>query len=57
MDVLHSVITGTLMILVGLVLWLLIRARLDQTDRRIERLRMPSTSSGPTSRWWRSRSA
>ena len=38
MDLLNSVITGTLMILVGLVLWLLIRARLDQTDRRIERL-------------------
>jgi len=38
MDLLNSVITGTLMILAGLVLWLLIRARLDQTDRRIERL-------------------
>jgi len=38
MDLLGNVINGLVISVVGLVLWLLIRGRLDQTDRRIERL-------------------
>ena len=38
MELLGTVINGTVISLVGLVLWLLIRGRLDQSDRKLKRL-------------------